>query len=120
MEDIWAIGDASVIDSGRLPATAQVAYQEAKYVAKNLNTLAKGRKPAKSFEFNNMGSLAYLGDWKAIYDRSGSQKGPKTKEAGRFAWLLWRSAYFSMSLSLRNKILVPVYWWIFGRDISRF
>lgn len=122
-EDVWTIGDAAVIESGRLPATAQVAYQEAKYVAKSINAIGYGKKPGQAFKFNNMGNLAYLGDWRAIYDRSKAEKGPKTKETGRVAWLLWRSAYFSMSLSLRNKILVPVYWftnWIFGRDITRF
>ncbi|KAF8580746.1 FAD/NAD(P)-binding domain-containing protein [Ramaria rubella] len=113
VEDIWAIGDACVVESGqaRLPATAQVAYQEAKYVAKILNTIGKcGYATPKPFNFNNMGKLAYLGDWRAVYDRSGAKSGPKTTETGRVAWLLWRSAYFSMTLSWRNKILVPVYW----------
>ena len=36
----------------------------------------------------------------------------KGKEAGRFAWLLWRSAYFTRTLSVRNKILVPFYWFL--------
>ncbi|KAF8489842.1 hypothetical protein JB92DRAFT_2755305 [Gautieria morchelliformis] len=112
-EDVWAIGDACVRESPdhRLPATAQVAYQEAKYLAKKLNCIGRhGYASSKPFEFRNMGSLAYLGDWRAIYDRSGAESGPKTKETGRVAWLLWRSAYFSMTLSWRNKILVPVYW----------
>jgi hypothetical protein len=26
-----------------------------------------------------------------------------SKESGRLAWLLWRSAYFTMTLSVRNK-----------------
>lgn len=52
--------------------------------------------------FHNAGSLAYLGDWKAIYDRSKTDR-VKTKETGRIAWLLWRSAYFTKTLSYRNK-----------------
>ncbi|GJJ14693.1 hypothetical protein Clacol_008960 [Clathrus columnatus] len=64
MEDIWAIGDAAVCEKERLPATAQVAYQEAKYVAKQLNAIAKGGQPSNAaFEFKNLGTLAYLGDW---------------------------------------------------------
>jgi len=126
VEDVWAIGDACVHETPekRLPATAQVAYQEAKYLAKKLNSIGRyGYATTKPFEFLNMGSMAYLGDWRAVYDRTSAQSGPKTTETGRVAWLLWRSAYFSMTLSWRNKILVPVYWftnWIFGRDISRF
>ncbi|KAH8112294.1 FAD/NAD-binding domain-containing protein [Phellopilus nigrolimitatus] len=116
-EDVWAIGDAAIIKSDLLPATAQVASQKAKYVTRVLNRLARERslpEPAV---------LAYLGDWKALYDRTSVESGPKGKEAGRLAWLLWRSAYFTRTLSIRNKITVPYYWflnWIFGRDLTRF
>ncbi|KAF8452645.1 NDE1, mitochondrial external NADH dehydrogenase [Boletus edulis BED1] len=121
--DVWAIGDAAITKTAELPATAQVANQKAKYMVKKLNKIVKDQEHTKPFEFHNQGSLAYLGDWKAIYDRSTAETGIKTKESGRLAWLLWRSAYFTMTLSIRNKILVPTYWflnWIFGRDLSRF
>ncbi|THH18896.1 hypothetical protein EW146_g2185 [Bondarzewia mesenterica] len=108
--DVWAIGDAAKIEGSSLPATAQVANQKAKYVTKLLNKIVKGREAKDPFVFQYLGSLAYLGDWQAIYDRSGAQSGLKTKETGRLAWLLWRSAYFTMTLSLRNKILIPTYW----------
>ena len=42
---------------------------------------------------------------------------------GRTAWLVWRGAYLSMSLSWRNRVLMMVYWvvnWVGGRDVSRF
>ncbi|KAH7909184.1 FAD/NAD(P)-binding domain-containing protein [Hygrophoropsis aurantiaca] len=121
--DVWAIGDSAIIKAAVLPATAQVANQKGKYLVKKLNKIVKDQEYTKPFEFHNQGSLAYLGDWKAIYDRSGAESGIKTKESGRLAWLLWRSAYFTMTLSVRNKILVPTYWflnWIFGRDLTRF
>ncbi|KAJ3503014.1 hypothetical protein NMY22_g18395 [Coprinellus aureogranulatus] len=124
--DVWVIGDAGKIETAPLPATAQVASQKAKYLVKKLNRLANDVEYTKPFEFHNQGSLAYIGNWKAIYDRTGGaggEEGFMSKETGRMAWLLWRSAYFTMTLSWRNKILVPVYWfmnWIFGRDITRF
>ncbi|KAF9011954.1 hypothetical protein BDQ17DRAFT_1298323 [Cyathus striatus] len=124
--DVWAIGDSARIEGNPLPATAQVANQEAKYLTKQLNKLAKERPAPDAFNFRNQGSLAYIGGWRAIYDRpsGGSDKSEfMTKETGRVAWLLWRSAYFTMTLSWRNKILVPTYWflnWIFGRDLTRF
>lgn len=112
--DVFAIGDAAMIDGGEpLPATAQVANQQAKYVTKNLNRLIWSGEVdagAKPFQFQNAGSLAYVGDWNAIFDRTKAARGPKGKETGRLAWLLWRSAYFTKTLSVRNKILVPVYW----------
>jgi len=121
--DVWVIGDASRIAGNSLPATAQVANQEAKYLFRKLNKLAKDQESPEKFSFKNQGSLAYVGDWKAIYDRPAPESAFMSKEAGRVAWLLWRSAYFTKTLSLRNKILVPLYWflnWIFGRDLTRF
>jgi len=121
-EEVWAIGDCGVIDGVPLPATAQVARQKGKYLAKTLNNIAKDQPIPKPFEFMNLGNLAYIGDWKAIYDRPGAD-GFLSKQGGRLAWLLWRSAYFTMSLSVKNRVLVPFYWflnWIFGRDLTRF
>ncbi|ESK97028.1 hypothetical protein Moror_6385 [Moniliophthora roreri MCA 2997] len=122
--EVWAIGDAACIENVFMPATAQVANQKASYLVKKLNKIVRDREHTEPFKFNNKGSLAYIGDWKAIYDRSAVDKdGPLSKESGRTAWLLWRSAYFTMTLSVRNKILVPFYWflnWIFGRDLTRF
>ncbi|KAF5350487.1 hypothetical protein D9756_008688 [Leucocoprinus leucothites] len=127
-EDVWAIGDAAIVEGAPLPATAQVASQKAKYLVSKLNKLAMDKECSKPFVFHDQGSLAYIGNWKAIYDRSSNlPEGEKdkfmSKETGRLAWLLWRSAYFTMTLSWRNKILVPTYWflnWIFGRDLTRF
>lgn len=96
-----------------------VANQKAKYLVKKLNKIGKDEESPKPFEFHNQGSMAYIGDWykiflsfdqpisladrKAIYDRPGEGDGFMTKESGRVAWLLWRSAYFTMTLSWRNK-----------------
>ncbi|KAF9525269.1 pyridine nucleotide-disulfide oxidoreductase-domain-containing protein [Crepidotus variabilis] len=128
--DVWAIGDASTIeDAARLPATAQVANQKAKYLVKKINKLAKDRDSPEPFEFHNAGSLAYIGNWKAVYDRpsNGSDEVFLTKETGRIAWLLWRSAYFTMTLSWRNNDLyfcndpyTKTASGIFGRDLTRF
>lgn len=100
--DVWAVGDAAIIKDGLLPATAQggcsllffvptdlstwinfaVAQQKAKYVTRVLNRLAKEKQTTEPFKFHNQGSLAYLGDWKALYDRTSVENGPKGKEAG--------------------------------------
>ena len=42
---------------------------------------------------------------------------------GMMAFLVWKSAYWTKSVSVANKILIPMYWFksfFFGRDISRF
>lgn len=63
MQDVFAIGDVAVLEKNQLPATAQVANQEAKWLGKRLN---KGDLDEKVFDFNNMGVMTYLGNMKAI------------------------------------------------------
>ena len=62
--------------------SVSVASQKAKYVTKALNNLAKEKPLAEPFHFHNQGNLAYLGDWKALYDRTKVESGPKGGEAG--------------------------------------
>lgn len=122
LPDLFAVGDCATIDGQTLPATAQVASQQAVYLAKALNRHAKSPEngditSARPFRFRNLGTMAYLGSWNAIHQSSFD--GLK----GRLAWIMWRMAYLTKSMSIRNKIMVPFYWaitWIFGRDISRF
>jgi NADH dehydrogenase FAD-containing subunit len=63
MQDVFAIGDVAVLEKNQLPATAQVANQEAKWLGKRLN---RGDLDQKGFDFNNMGVMTYLGNMKAI------------------------------------------------------
>jgi NADH dehydrogenase FAD-containing subunit len=114
LPDVFALGDCAAISGQTLPATAQVASQQAIYLAKRFN---KGDLADKPFRFRNWGTLTYLGSWKAIHQSSADEL------KGWAAWVLWRTAYLTRSMSIRNKIMVPVYWfmtWVFGRDISRF
>ncbi|KAK4190078.1 putative external mitochondrial NADH-ubiquinone oxidoreductase 1 precursor, partial [Podospora australis] len=114
LEDVFVVGDCGVIEKNPLPKTAQVASQQALYLAKTLNNEAVGKK---GFKFRNWGTMTYLGGWKAIHQSKADNL------RGWLAWVLWRGAYLTKAMSWRNKILVPVYWmisWIFGRGISRF
>lgn len=114
--NIYAAGDCAVIEGQNYPATAQVAQQEGKYIAHQLNRMAKG-KPAEPFQYKNLGMLAYIGGNRALADL------PNVKGGGYFTWLFWRSVYLTRLVSLKNKILVIFDWLktiIFGRDISRF
>lgn len=114
LPDVFAIGDCSVVEGEGFPNTAQVASQQAVYLGRQLN---KGIDENKPFRFRNWGTMAYLGSWRAIHQSASDEL------KGKAAWILWRTAYLTKSMSIRNKLLIPVYWaitWIFGRDISRF
>lgn len=135
MQDVFALGDCTMLDgvSPPLPATAQVANQEARFVSSQLNkhyNRSTGRFDIdafhhdKGFDFHNRGVMTFLGGSKAIL------QGPETERQGAgkrlkgfLAYLIWRGAYLTMTLSWRNKILIPVQWLtvrIFGRSVSRF
>lgn len=115
MRDVYALGDCAIVEGTTYPATAQVAQQKASWLATRLN---KGDIDSQSFHWRNLGVMAYIGNWNAIM-----QSGGGGNISGRTAWLIWRGAYLTKSVSWRNKILIPTYWllnWLFGRDISRF
>ncbi|EXJ78712.1 NADH dehydrogenase [Capronia coronata CBS 617.96] len=126
MKDVFAVGDTTKLMSGALPATAQVANQQALWLAKALNQHSDPEPFTQTpgFTFRNLGVFTYVGSAKAVLqgpntDREGMAKGLK----GWIAFLLWRGAYLTMTLSWRNKFLVPMQWLavkLFGRDISRF
>jgi len=119
LKDIYALGDCGVIENYNLPQTAQVASQKAHYLSKvfNKHSVSPNYSPSP-FVYKHRGAMAYVGDWKALIDSPTQFKG-----SGRFAWVIWRSSYLTMTVSWKNKILIPAYWfltWAFGRDTSRF
>ena len=107
-----------------LPPTAQVARQEGEYLAKlhsevrlkgSKNDIAEGILP---FQYNHKGSLAYVGQDKAVMDIPAI--GPVM---GAGAGLGWKAFETYSQFSLRNRALVFTDWLrskVFGRDISRF
>lgn len=116
LDNVFALGDCSQIEGYPLPATAQAAQQEAKFLVKYLNDGCPQK--ARPFVFNNMGMLAYLGGYKALADVAQHT----VTGRGWFAWLFWRSAYLTRLVSIRNKVAVPFDWFktfFFGRDTSR-
>lgn len=118
--DVYALGDCAVIKDKPLPATAQVASQQATWLVKYLNGKGKidsktgNRKP---FEYYPLGLMAYVGDYKSVFDTN------FFKGTGWLEFLAWRSVYLTRLGSWKNKLMVPYNWLgtlIWGRDVSRF
>jgi NADH dehydrogenase FAD-containing subunit len=91
LRDVFAIGDCSVIENKPYPATAQVASQKAMWLAKRLN---HQDLHTTRFSFNNLGIMAYIGNWRAIVDGA---KGIGNV-SGRSAWVLWRVSFSRIPL----------------------
>lgn len=102
MQDVFALGDNANVRDTVMPATAQTASQQAKWLGKHLNS---GSVATQKFAFRNLGVMTYLGNWKGLV-----QTGNGTGIQGYLAWLIWRGAYLTKSVSWRNKILIPTYW----------
>ncbi|RYN45574.1 hypothetical protein AA0114_g8980 [Alternaria tenuissima] len=121
---VFALGDCGIIQDTTYPATAQVASQKAFWLAKRLNkgdlSPSSPSSESKGFTYKDLGTLAYIGNWNALFQGGGKWGG---RLQGYVAWIIWRGAYLTRTVSWRNKVLVPVYWavnWVFGRDVSRF
>lgn len=115
-EGAYALGDCAAVGVPPLPATAQVAQQQGKYLAGALASLREGGY-VEPFRFKASGMLAYIGGGEALADL------PQVKWSGRGAWLFWRSVYLTKLVSPANKIKVLFDWVkarLFGRDLSRF
>ncbi|KAL1405793.1 hypothetical protein Q8F55_007469 [Vanrija albida] len=114
-----------------LPATAQVASQQGKYIGKMLSKLAKVAPTLKAndicdlddeayhnpFSYAHLGTLAYIGN-SAVFDYYGW-----SAAGGLIAMYAWRSVYWGEQSSMRTRFLLMLDWikrGIFGRDLSRF
>lgn len=127
LKDVYALGDNASIETGSPPATAQATLQMAKWLGKSLNK--NGIDQAAPFKFQDFGTMAYIGDEKALM-RFPHEKNSKSLLRflpqgikGRVASWVWNGAYITMSISWRNKLRVAFRWTlnrIFGRDVSRF
>ncbi|KAJ6000986.1 External alternative NADH-ubiquinone oxidoreductase mitochondrial [Penicillium waksmanii] len=132
---VWAVGDCT--ETCYAP-TAQVASQQGAYLGKLLNTLATaekqsldniagevhqpllGSKATKAFDYIHRGSLAYIGNERAIADLP--ILGMNIASGGQWTFLFWRVAYLKMCLSVRNQYFIIGDWLraqLFGRDVSR-
>ncbi|CAG7952938.1 unnamed protein product [Penicillium salamii] len=126
LQDVFALGDNAMPETGAPPATAQATFQEAKWLASHLNKSDLDQTP--SFSFRNMGTMAYIGNERALMQIPHEDDGTTRRYLpdgikGRTASLVWKAAYITMSISWRNKFRVAFRWTLnklFGRDVSRF
>lgn len=105
VDDVYAVGDICLMTEGDPnfpgghPQLAQVAIQQARLLAKNLN---KGTN--KTFVYNDKGTMATVGRNRAVCDLG------KLHINGIFAWFIWMFIHLISILGMRNKISVLINW----------
>lgn len=111
-QDVYAIGDCcgflESTKSSVLPALAQVAERQGKYLAKKLNMIGKvggGHANAGKdidlgdpFVYKHLGSMATVGRYKALVDLRQSKDAKGVSMAGFGSWFIWRSAYLTREI----------------------
>lgn len=107
-DNIFALGDIARFVSDAfpqgLPGVAQVAIQQGKHLAKNLNRLARGRE-LRPFAYFDKGSLATIGRNKAVADL------PNGWHLNGFpAWFIWAFIHIYYLVGMRNKVVTFINW----------
>jgi len=139
--EVFAIGDCAV--SGK-PPTAQVAYQQGKYLGRMFRLGCQhliSDPEAEPFKYNHQGTMAYIGQgeaateinpnsvfklgrssitdhmwWRSLYGDC-----DQLRIMGFAGFAIWRSVYFSKLFSTRNRWSVASDWIrtaAFGRPAS--
>lgn len=106
-KNVFVIGDVCYMETSNFPKghpqLANVAINQAKNLASNLNTLAKGGA-MKPFQYKNPGTMATVGKRKAVVDL------PNFSFQGRLAWFTWMFLHLMLILSVKSKLLIFIDW----------
>ena len=108
VQNVFAIGDQSLIEGDEdyplgHPQLAQVAMQQAKTVAENLQAAQKGLAE-KPFKYRNLGVMATIGRNHAVAEIGGRKFG------GFAAWVLWLVVHLRSILGVKNKAFILLNW----------
>lgn len=107
LSNIFAIGDICLQTEPNYPQghpqVAQVAIQQGKLLACNLQCLIR-QEIMKPFYYRDRGSLATVGRNKAVADL------PHHKTQGFFAWVIWLIVHLRSILGVRNRLEILLNW----------
>lgn len=107
LQDVYAIGDIALMQDAKFikghPQVAQVAIQQARLLAKNLEKIEAG-KPLIPFKYNDKGSLATVGRNLALAEIG------KLKLKGFVAWFIWMLVHLMSIIGIKNRLFVLINW----------
>ena len=100
--DVFVLGDLAANDQP-LPQVAQVAIQQGKQLANNLNKAGDVRR-WKPFTYHDMGTMATVGRNKAVAEIFGLQF------QGFAAWFVWMFIHLISILGVKNRLQTFINW----------
>ncbi len=107
-QNIYAVGDVCLMNADGgfpegHPQLAQVAIQQAKLLAKNLQRMEEN-KPQEQFKYNDKGTMAIIGVNKAVADL------PGLHFKGFVAFFLWLFVHLFSLIRYRNQVKTFYNW----------
>lgn len=118
---VFALGDCCAELDSPLPALAQVAEQQGRYLAKHLNkaaTQVESGPPSEPFIYRPLGSMASVGGMSAILQLESKDRRRHLSWGGFSSWVAWRSAYLTRLGTWKHRFYVATNWtlsFVFGR-----
>jgi NADH dehydrogenase len=105
--NVFALGDIASMSSDvpypkGHPQVAQVAIQQARFLARNLNE--QKQSSWKKFTYKDLGSMATIGRNLAVVEF------PKMKFTGFFAWCIWMFVHLISLIGTKNKVQTFLNW----------
>lgn len=106
-DNIYAIGDIALMTEDKYPLghpqVAQVAIQQAAFLAGHLKRLEKNM-PLKEFRYRDRGTMATVGRHLAVVEL------PFTRFQGIFAWFIWMFIHLMSIIGVKNKLSIFINW----------
>ncbi len=105
---IYALGDIAWMATEKYPnghpQVANVAINQAKNLAKNIQLSLNNESKYIDYEYKDLGMMATIGKHKAVVEL------PFIKFKGAMAWYVWMFLHLMLILSVRNKLVIFFNW----------
>ena len=106
-DGVFVVGDSALAlgrDGKPLPALAQVAQQQGRYLGKALRRNLEHGKPLPPFKFRSRGNTAIVGRNSAVFDFG------RFRLKGRIGWILWALVHIYLLTGFDKRLLVTTQW----------
>lgn len=108
--NVYVIGDLAYMETPKYPhghpQLANVALNQAKTLAGNLEKMCHHHNNLTEFEYRDKGSMATVGRNLAVVDIPA----PKIHFSGFLAWLVWMFLHLVLILGVKNRVQIFVNW----------
>ena len=107
-DDVYAVGDMALLngaDGRPLPGVSQVAMQEARWAAENIERTLRGESRTP-FRYRDLGNMATIGRNSAVADLPWL----RLRLKGYMAWWAWLLLHIYWLIGFRNRLSVLTQW----------